>query len=69
MSSATSRSVLEFRGDSEAGTRCGWSSTQPRSIFKTRSYGAERMRQKLLVVATGGLVKVITPLMLMVFVS
>ena len=33
------------------------------------SYGAERMRQKLLVVVTGGLVKVITPLMLMVFVS
>ena len=33
------------------------------------SYGAERMRQKLLVVVTGGLVKVITPLMLIVFVS
>ena len=33
------------------------------------SYGTERMRQKLLVVATGGLVKVKTPLMLMVFVS
>ena len=33
------------------------------------AYGTERMRQKLLVVVTGGLVKVITPLMLMVFVS
>ena len=33
------------------------------------SYGTERMRQKLLVVVTGGLVKVITPLMLLMFVS
>ena len=38
------------------------------SDFGIQAYGTARMRQKLLVVVTGGLVKVITPLMLMVFV-
>jgi hypothetical protein len=32
-----SRSPLVFSSDSACFTGCGWSSTQPRSIFKTRS--------------------------------
>ena len=44
MSSPTSRSTREFPKNSVSFTCCGWSSTQPRSNFKTRSYTILRPR-------------------------